>query len=97
MKSHLYMQQNAGVDCCFNRLKSSYFVIGAHSVCVCVFEWITPMSKAILMLCESSQPEPELWRVELDTMGTQVLISCEVSGRFIVQVLGEVEQAYFFT
>lgn len=49
------------------------------------------------MLCESSQPEPELWRVELDTMGTQVLISCEVSGRFIVQVLGEVEQAYFFT
>lgn len=35
MKSHLYMQQNAGVDCCFNRLKSSYFVIGAHSLCVC--------------------------------------------------------------
>lgn len=38
MKSHLYMQQNAGVDCCFNRLKSSYFVIGAHSLCVFLSE-----------------------------------------------------------
>lgn len=74
MKNRLCMQQNAGVDSCFNRLKSSYFVIGAHSAYV--FEWVTLMSNAVPKLCKSSGLEPKLWCVELNTTGTQVLISC---------------------